>query len=191
MACAGCGCESFLSTKSRFCVPCATPAAATKRWRDNKATEIAKRRKMRRLEHLRAPAGTPGQIQLAREAARAHLAMYLRRGKIVPQACACGSADARPRQGDFSRPLDVRWVCNPCENSTNQASAIDAQPPPMTAPDRASALLQIAALPESIRHELHELAARSAPIRLSPQSPLYTIALIQHATRGGHISSEG
>jgi len=189
MACAGCGKDVVLSTKSRLCVPCGTPAAATKRWRASKATEIAERRKLRRIEHRRAPAGTPVQIQLAREAARAHLAMYLRRGKLAPDRCACGSSDARPRQDDFSRPLDVRWVCDPCENSATPTTI--TEPPAVTAPDRAHALQQIAALPESIRHELHELAARSAPIRLSPQSPLYTIALIQHATRGGHIAPEG
>lgn len=47
--------------------------------------------------------------------ARAYLNVYIRRGKIVRMPChVCGSPKAEGHHHDYSKPLDVVWLCRPC-----------------------------------------------------------------------------
>lgn len=44
---------------------------------------------------------------------RSHKA--LRRGKLIPQPCEkCGSAIVEMHHEDYSKPLDVKWLCKEC-----------------------------------------------------------------------------
>jgi hypothetical protein len=43
--------------------------------------------------------------------ARSMARVYQRRGKIVPQPCEQCGAPAQKHHDDYSRPLDVRWLC--------------------------------------------------------------------------------
>lgn len=47
-----------------------------------------------------------------RATARAYANVYLRRGKLVKQPCSvCGSPDSQMHHHDYSKPLDVVWLC--------------------------------------------------------------------------------
>jgi ribosomal protein S27AE len=47
--------------------------------------------------------------------ARAYANTYLRRGKLQRKPCErCGSDSAEMHHDDYSRPLDVRWLCRSC-----------------------------------------------------------------------------
>lgn len=49
--------------------------------------------------------------QRFRSNARSYLHVYLKRGQIVRQPCeACGDV-AQPHHPDYSKPLQVRWLC--------------------------------------------------------------------------------
>lgn len=53
------------------------------------------------------------------EKVRAHnLVAYAKAvGKLVPQPCEeCGAAQAHAHHEDYSKPLEVRWVCQLCHN---------------------------------------------------------------------------
>jgi hypothetical protein len=50
-----------------------------------------------------------------RDLARHYAGVYLRRGKIARGPCrACGAPVAEMHHADYSRPLDVTWLCRPC-----------------------------------------------------------------------------
>lgn len=47
--------------------------------------------------------------------ARSYLHTYIRRGKIIKGPCAdCGSENAEAHHSDYSKPLDVVWLCRKC-----------------------------------------------------------------------------
>ena len=49
-----------------------------------------------------------------KENARARTKMAVRRGHLTRQPCeVCGAADTEAHHDDYSRPLDVRWLCRP------------------------------------------------------------------------------
>ena len=53
----------------------------------------------------------------AREKAncRAYANVYQRRGKLAQMPCEkCGGADSEKHHDDYSKPLDVRWLCREC-----------------------------------------------------------------------------
>jgi hypothetical protein len=63
------------------------------------------------------------------EKARAHrLVSYAKQtGKLVPQPCEeCGAADAHAHHEDYSKPLEVRWVCQRCHNRHHHLGAVRA-----------------------------------------------------------------
>lgn len=48
----------------------------------------------------------------ARANARNYLNMYIRRLKILKQPCeVCGGLNVKAYQEDYSKPLQVRWLC--------------------------------------------------------------------------------
>jgi hypothetical protein len=47
--------------------------------------------------------------------ARSMAGVYKRRGKLLQQPCGrCGSPDSQMHHHDYSRPLDVQWLCRDC-----------------------------------------------------------------------------
>lgn len=51
----------------------------------------------------------------AKHNARAYARVYERRGKLERQPCAkCGSEDSQRHHEDYSKPLDVVWLCRAC-----------------------------------------------------------------------------
>jgi hypothetical protein len=36
------------------------------------------------------------------------------RGDITQQPCACGSLNSQMHHDDYSKPLEVKWICRPC-----------------------------------------------------------------------------
>lgn len=46
--------------------------------------------------------------------ARAHANVYLKRGKLVKGVCACGETKVQMHHDDYSKPLQVTWMCREC-----------------------------------------------------------------------------
>lgn len=47
--------------------------------------------------------------------ARSYANAYQRRGKVIKQPCSsCGSEQAEKHHEDYSKPLEVKWLCRPC-----------------------------------------------------------------------------
>jgi hypothetical protein len=47
--------------------------------------------------------------------ARAYANVYQRRGKLVPKPCEdCGSEKVEKHHADYSKPIDVTWLCRRC-----------------------------------------------------------------------------
>jgi ribosomal protein S27AE len=59
---------------------------------------------------LRAEARHPEKIR-----ARSQTHDAMKRGKLIRQPCEqCGEAKSQAHHDDYSKPLDVRWLCHPC-----------------------------------------------------------------------------
>ena len=53
--------------------------------------------------------------------ARSYANVYQRRGKLVPEPCkACGSMFVQKHHPDYSKPLAVEWLCQPCHLQQHQ-----------------------------------------------------------------------
>jgi hypothetical protein len=53
--------------------------------------------------------------QRTRHKARTRAGVALRRGHITRGPCeSCGNPDAQMHHDDYTKPLDVRWLCRPC-----------------------------------------------------------------------------
>lgn len=75
-----------------------------------------------REAYSRTPSGKSAHKQATRRqnelrplqrAARVLVGNALRDGKLTRQPCeVCGSAKAQAHHGDYSKPLDVRWLCS-------------------------------------------------------------------------------
>src|SRR5512146_416701 len=51
--------------------------------------------------------------QKRKDSCRSYLGVYLRRGKIQRQPCELCGAPAEAHHHDYSKPLEVRWLCRP------------------------------------------------------------------------------
>jgi hypothetical protein len=47
----------------------------------------------------------------------------IRRGKLLRQPCAkCGALKANAHHHDYSKPLDIQWLCSPCHGEEHRLS---------------------------------------------------------------------
>jgi hypothetical protein len=47
--------------------------------------------------------------------------VYERRGVLVPQPCEyCGDTKVQKHHEDYDKPLDVKWLCQPCHVNLHQ-----------------------------------------------------------------------
>jgi hypothetical protein len=68
-----------------------------------------------------APVKSPDRV-LARSIA----GVYKRRGKIRQQPCkACGSPDSQMHHHDYTKPLDVEWLCFKCHRERHAAETAE------------------------------------------------------------------
>lgn len=89
-ACSKCGASH--SRSHRYCAAC--HAAYMRRWRPRHPLRPDQRRKMN---------------------ARCYANVYQRRGKIKPEPCQqCGSKLAQKHHPNYSKPLEVVWLCRDC-----------------------------------------------------------------------------
>ena len=55
--------------------------------------------------------------QRIRANARAYANVYQKRGKLLPEPCAvCHALRAEKHHEDYSKPLQVRWLCRKCHH---------------------------------------------------------------------------
>ena len=63
----------------------------------------------------RTPWSQMSEDQRARSTARSKAHTYRKRGKIARMPCVdCGSPDVQMHHRDYSRPLEVTWLCDTC-----------------------------------------------------------------------------
>ncbi len=60
-----------------------------------------------------------------RHRARRAVQYAIRTGKITRQPCCyCGAVDTEAHHADYSKPLDVRWVCFPCHRTIEHGQMV-------------------------------------------------------------------
>lgn len=53
--------------------------------------------------------------QRIKDRARSYASVYLKRGLITRGPCRdCGTDDAQMHHEDYSRPIDITWLCRDC-----------------------------------------------------------------------------
>lgn len=64
----------------------------------------------------RVPYGDMTTQQQIKSIARAYANQYKSRGKLIPQPCRyCGNAEVQMHHEDYSKPLEVIWLCKICK----------------------------------------------------------------------------
>lgn len=72
----------------------------------------------RKMREWRRDALPRTEEQKRRERARAYANVYQRRGKLIPQPCrVCGDPKAEKHHHDYSKPLEVEWLCRSCHRN--------------------------------------------------------------------------
>jgi len=149
------------------------------RYRNRHAQQLATRR--------RDESALRDEATRAADSARAKLAMALRRGTMKRGMCQiCGTTDVLGIIEEPQRWRDVVWVCRRDRDVARErrrdeeAQLAASRERAAWAEERTRVLAAIELLPPDVRARLYELAARGpAGIRLSPEAPLYMIALIR------------
>jgi len=175
--CSTTACRGTARSGGRHCLAC--HARAVRRYRDRHAQQLATRR--RDASTLR-----DDPIRAA-DSSRAKLAMALRRGTMKRGLCQiCGTADVMGIIEEPQRWRDAVWVCRRDRDVARErrrdeeAQLAASRERAAWAEEQTRVLAAIELLPPDVRARLHELAARGpAGIRLSPEAPLYVIALIR------------
>lgn len=95
-------------TNARYCLLC--HAAYMRRWRRT---------------HPLTPA------QRFKDNARSYAGVYERRGKLLkPGKCGrCGGPEPQKHHADYTKPLEVEWVCRPCHLAIHKADGIYVEQP--------------------------------------------------------------
>lgn len=58
--------------------------------------------------------------------ARSYANTYQNRGWLEPQPCeSCGSVDVQKHHTDYSKPLDIEWLCAPCHQAHHKMSIVE------------------------------------------------------------------
>lgn len=52
--------------------------------------------------------------QAYKDNCRSYAGVYLRRGKLLRQPCKCSAENSQMHHPDYSKPLQVEWLCRPC-----------------------------------------------------------------------------
>ena len=58
-----------------------------------------------------------------RQRARQILQYHLRKGKVVKLPCRCGARDVQAHHPDYSKPLEVVWLCSTCHGEAHRLHA--------------------------------------------------------------------
>lgn len=67
--------------------------------------------------------------QRAKDNARSYAGVYKRRGVLVPKPCEeCGEPDSEMHHPDYSKPLEVVWLCRPCHHALHKAQEVHGAP---------------------------------------------------------------
>lgn len=93
-----------------------------------------------------------------RMAARGAVSNAIRAGRLIRQPCErCGVPEAQAHHDDYSKPLDVRWLCQEHHNDVHREIGIPSRPR-STTPNRTKAIKIL------VGPELHEqiIAAAAA-----------------------------
>jgi hypothetical protein len=53
-------------------------------------------------------------------AARQAVRVALRSGKLTKKPCRCGSLNVQAHHSDYSKPLQVEWLCRPCHRKEHE-----------------------------------------------------------------------
>jgi hypothetical protein len=57
---------------------------------------------------------------------RSYAGVYKRRGLLVPERCQCGAGKTEMHHKDYSKPLQVQWLCRPCHQVEHQKGTPNA-----------------------------------------------------------------
>lgn len=61
-------------------------------------------------------------LQRIKDNCRSYANVYLRRGKLKRQRCTeCGSRRSEMHHADYTKPLEVEWLCRECHLSRHRA----------------------------------------------------------------------
>lgn len=104
--------------------------------------------------------------------ARAFVAVYVSRGKLVPESCAeCGAADVVPYHPDPLKRWEFVWLCRD-DRDRRRVSVLSTVRQAQYRNERDAALAMIPTLPPEVQAALHRTAA-GGRLRPAPGSPLY------------------
>ena len=148
------GCRGTARPGGRYCRPCAT--IATRAWRDRHRARLTERERARNWS----------DEQRAVRAARAYVAVYVRRGKLAKGRCAvCNDPDVQPTWRDPKRPLEMEWFCPPHAVERREAADAGAREAAALRAVNEEVKAALALLPPEVQRELHEQATRGLLVR--------------------------
>ena len=59
--------------------------------------------------------------------ARQIVSNAVRDGRLTPERCACGSNRVQAHHRDYSKPMDVEWVCFKCHRENEHGQVVTAE----------------------------------------------------------------
>jgi hypothetical protein len=68
------------------------------------------------------------ELQRVKDRCRSIANVYKKRGKLVKAPCEnCGSPRSQMHHHDYSKPLEVEWLCRPCHMAHHKQELIEAK----------------------------------------------------------------